>query len=170
MGKRVSREVAARGKERGDHIVEGAAAALRMDGLSFNDIGKTLGMTQTEAKQAVTRYLSSLADRMPEEDRAKMRTREDSRLDMLLYAVWGKALDEDNPEQLQAVKVALAIGERRAKMYGLDAPTEVVTHNPTAAEIDTWVTNMYGFASAHGVTEAEVIEGELVDEVEEQDA
>jgi hypothetical protein len=169
MAKKVSKAVAPRSGQ-GEHVVNGAAAALRMDGMAFAEIGATLGLSATEAKQAVSRYLASLADRMPEEDRAKMRTREDARLDKLLYAVWGKALDEENPEQLHAVKVALAIGERRAKMYGLDAPTEVINHTPTTAEIDQWAQHLTGFAASHGVTEAEVIDGELVDEEEVQDA
>ena len=43
--------------------------------------------------------------------------------------------------KLPAVRVALAIAERRAKMHGLDAPSEVVVHSPTVADIDAWVAN-----------------------------
>ena len=32
--------------------------------------------------------------------------------------------------------------DRHAKLYGLDAPTEVVVHNPTQTELEAWVTRL----------------------------
>jgi hypothetical protein len=150
---------------REERVTAGAAAALRMDGYSFSEIAGVLGLdTSTEAKMEVHKYLALACDELEVHNREALRRREDARLDKLLYAIWAKALDEEHPEQLYAVKVALAIAERRARMHGLDMPTEVVVHNPTQAEIDNWVASVAGVAAQHGVTEAEIIDAEIVEE------
>ena len=56
--------------------------------------------------------------------------------------VWPKAIDPDNPDHLLAVTKARELVDRHARLYGLDAPTEVVVHNPTQTELEAWVTRL----------------------------
>ena len=73
-----------------------------------------------------------------------MRAENGARLERLLRGIWAKATNPDHPEHLAAVKVAKEVIDRHCKLYGLDAPTEVVIHTPTASEIDQWVAGMIG--------------------------
>lgn len=151
-----------------ENLEAGAAAALRMDGYTFEEIARILGVEPHRAKNLVDDYLSHIAaSDVGERDRAALRRREDMRLDRLLYSVWAKALDEEHPEQLGAIRIALAISERMSKLHGLDAPQEVIVHSPTTAEIDNWVASVARVAHDHGVVEAEVVDADIVDELPE---
>jgi hypothetical protein len=145
----------------------GAAAALRMDGQTFNEIAAFLDVTTTQAKLLVTDFLAETADQCKPHNRDALRRREDVRLDVLLDAAWGKALDADHPEQLPAIRVCLAIAERRAKLHGLDAPAEVVVHSPTVAEIDAWVAGVTAHARDHGVLEADIIDADVIEDTDD---
>jgi hypothetical protein len=62
------------------------------------------------------------------------------RLERLLRAVWTKALDTNNPEQMVAHQRALAVIDRHAKLYGLDAATKVdVEISPTQREMSDFI-------------------------------
>ena len=73
---------------------------------------------------------------------ARMRDYAGRRLERLLRAIWQKAIDTDSPEQMAAQQRALAIIDRHAKLFGLDAPTQHVINTPTVNEIDQWIADV----------------------------
>jgi len=101
------------------------ALELRLAGASYRDIAQALncsvGTATNDCKEAMAEIPMQQAD--------EMRTVELSRLDRLQRAVWPKAVKGD----LQAVDRAIKIIDRRAKLFGLDAPQQVQI---TASDID----------------------------------
>lgn len=88
-----------------------------------------------------------------------MRQMAGARLERLLRGVWGKAIDPDNPEHLYAATKAREIIDRHAKLFGLDAPTEIVVHSPTLQELESWVAKVVA-STAEEVEEYDILEGE----------
>lgn len=92
------------------------AVTLRIEGHSYARIAETLGWSdESGARHAVTRLL----DRVEHESVAELRAVEGRRLDELQRGVWDAATSGDT----DAVRAALAVMARRAKLFGLDAPT-----------------------------------------------
>jgi len=119
-----------------------AAVQLRVQGTSYVDIAYTLGLSNARAAlQLVTRELAAQAAE-DGEDRDQLRRVESARLDELLVGVMEKATDPYNDEHLVAVRAAVTIIDRRIRLHGLDAPTEVVVHNPTQTELEQWIAQM----------------------------
>jgi hypothetical protein len=119
-----------------------AAVQLRLHGTSYVDIAHTLGLRNARAALTlVTRELASQADETSE-DRDTLRREAAAQLDELLVGVMDKASNPHDDEHLVAVRAAVTIIDRRIKLYGLDAPTEITVHNPTATELDQWVAAM----------------------------
>jgi hypothetical protein len=116
-----------------------AALALRLAGAGYDEVADALGLPSAViAREHVEVALEARAwDDVKGRDR--LRTEQSARIERLLRSVWGKATNPDHVEHLPAVKVARELIDRLIRLYGLDAPTEVVVHNPTAAEIDAWV-------------------------------
>jgi len=126
-------------------------------GASFTDIATTLGLSSArEALQLVER---ELANRVTSGDVEQQRAEASLRLERLIAAVWDKATNPDHPEQLPALRTALALVDRHIRLHGLDRPTEIVVHNPTMAELERWVTGVLESAPVE-VIEADVA-GEL---------
>lgn len=116
-----------------------AALALKLAGASYPEISDALGFaTPEQAREAVEGHLANDARRDPEA-LALLREEESQRLMRLLRSVWTKATTPDNPEHLAAVKVALSISDRHARLRGLDAPTQIHLSNPAAEELEAWV-------------------------------
>lgn len=93
------------------------ALALRAEGLSYAKIASRMGVSSATAYKWVKKALGRLQEKLAE--RAELVWRlELERLDELQAALWGKAQDGD----VKAVMAILRIMERRAKLYGLDAP------------------------------------------------
>lgn len=140
-----------------------AAVALRVNGTSYTDIAMTLGLTTPRAALTlVTRELAAQTEGMDEE-RDELRRIESARLDQLLLSVMEKATDPDCGEHLPAVKVAVTLIDRRIKLYGLDAPTEVTIHTPTQTELDNWVSQMVGQSMVPQALEEPDILGDVID-------
>lgn len=132
-----------------------AALALRLAGASYTEIAETVGyVDHVYARQAVVRELAAFET--DDDSKKRLRDEEGARIERLLRSVWGKATSPNDPEHLNAVRVALTIIDRHARLYGLDAPQEVVVYNPTTAEIDQWVASVIG-EQKPTVIEAEVI-------------
>lgn len=137
-----------------------SAVALRIAGATYSEVAQALGYASANhARLAVERALASTVG---DEDREQMRFLEGRRLERLLRGLWGKATNERHPEQLAATRTALAIIDRHAKLYGLDAPTQMVVHSPTAGEIEAWVAQMAAQVSTGMPKEKDIIEGEIV--------
>lgn len=137
-----------------------AALALAVGGMGWDDIATSVGYptgrtARVAAEKALERQLTS------EEDRTKMRKMAAARLDRLLRGVWAKAINPEHPEHLAALgKARDVIGDHR-KLYGYDAPTEIVIHRPDQAEIEAFVARI---VTPVPVAEYDIIEGEVVDD------
>jgi hypothetical protein len=143
-----------KGKNRGD-----AALQLRMAGATFDEIAKTLGYRS--GAQVQTAVERALAGAVTPEQREKERTLAGKRLERLLRSVWGKANDPDHPEHIAAVRAAKEIIDRHIRLFGQDAPTEIVVHSPTTAELEAWVATVLAYA-VPDVDEVDVVDAEEV--------
>lgn len=138
-----------------------AALQMRLAGATWNDIAEVIGYpTPRQAVIAVERALEK--ELSTEQSQAKMRSMAGQRLDRLLRSVWTKALNPESPEHLQAITKARELIAQHAKLYGLDAPTEVVVHNPTAHELEQWVATVVS-AKSPPIDEWDIFEGEVVE-------
>lgn len=131
-----------------------AALGLRLAGASHVEIMEVLGLGSSALARRNVEY--ALSSAINDADVTALRAEEAARLERLLRSVWGKATDPKSNEHLHAVKVALQVIDRHSRLLGLDAPTEIVVHNPTVAEIDEWVASVVQ-------TDMNVVEGEVID-------
>lgn len=136
-----------------------SAVALRLAGAPYPQIATTLGYsTAADAQNAVERLLAST---VTEDEKDLARSTMSARLDRMLQAVWPSALDVKNPKQHDAVRLALAIEDRRSRLCGLDAPTKVELYSPTAEQIQAEVIRLRGAIT--GPVEADIIDVDVVD-------
>ncbi len=101
------------------------ALELRRAGHTYAAIGEQLGLSKTMAFKLVRQGMEE--GRIAIGEAAdQLRAEELSRLDGMLSAVWPKAAKGD----LAAVDRVLKIGERRARLLGLDAPSQHAATDP----------------------------------------
>lgn len=93
------------------------AVALRRAGLEYDAIAKRLGYASKAGAFAAVR---SALRRHESEEVRELRTLTALQLDDMHAALWPRAIAGD----LRAVDGVLAIMERRARLFGLDAPTK----------------------------------------------
>lgn len=111
------------------------AAQLRAAGATFREIGEALNINDTWARTLVLRALEASKYEAAE----LMRTQEGLRLDRLQRAHWPKALEGD----AKAAQVVLRCMDRRARLFGLDAPIQAeVEFTATATELDQEVAHI----------------------------
>jgi hypothetical protein len=119
-----------------------AALALRLAGAGYDEVADALGMDSAMAARTAAEEALQARAWDDVAGRERLRAENGARIERLLRAVWQKATNADHPEQLAAVKVAKELIDRHCRLYGLDAPAEVIIHSPTTAEIDAWVAGM----------------------------
>lgn len=137
-----------------------SAVTLAIYGANYTEIAAQLGYaTPHMARLAVER---ALAEASGPEDRKKRRDVEGRRLERLLRGVMLQATDESNPEQVAYVRAATMLIDRRIRLYGLDAPQEMVLYNPTAVEMEKWLADNIGITQQDYPDEADIIAGELI--------
>lgn len=137
-----------------------AAVALRIAGATYSEIARTLEYASPSlARQAVERTLAQSAG---DESRDQLRFIEARRLERLLRSLWSKATDEQDDEHLAAVRTAIAVIDRHARLYGLDAPQEMVVYTPAAQELEAWVAKMARQVHGELPQEHDIIEGAIV--------
>jgi hypothetical protein len=155
-----------------DRVARGnAAVAMRIAGATYTDIARTLEYTSpTHARQAVERSLAASAGT---EGREQMRFLEARRLERILRGLWTKATSDtimvkgqevDNPDHLAYARTAIAVIDRHARLYGLDAPQEMVIYNPSGAELEAWVAKMARQVHGELPDEYDIIEGHAIDD------
>jgi hypothetical protein len=152
----------------GNDKVRGALA-LWTAGATYGDIAAQFGFrTPSVAAMAIERALSESVD--DTQDRTKLRRRMSLTLDRLLRAVMPKAINGENPEQLPAVRVALTVVERYAKLNGLDAPVQVDVNLVDDEKFTTLVELAARGMGMPVPVEADIWDAEFVDEeVEDAD-
>jgi hypothetical protein len=142
-----------------------AAAAVQMavDGAAYSDIAKVLDYeTPAAAKKAVWAAIGDVTpDPHAVEQRREMMGRA---LGKLLSSCMRRATNPHDPDHTNYVRTTLAILDRQARLYGLDAPTTVQIHTPTQREIDAYVDHVRQLRlEAAGDLEADILDGEVVE-------
>lgn len=144
-----------------------AAVALRLAGATYPEIANTCGYTDAfHARQAVERVLAASVG---EDGRDQLRAVEGKRLERLLRSTWKRATDPGDTEHLAYVRAALALIDRHVRLFGLDAPQQMVVYSPAQGEIEAWVAGMARTVVADLPTEADII-GSVIYEPEETEA
>lgn len=138
-----------------------AAIELRKSGASWDEIAQVLGFPSGHLCLVATEKALE-KDLRSEESRDFMREMAGQRLDRLLRGVWSKAIDPDHPEQMVAVDRARMLIDRHIKLYGLDAPTEMVIRDPNQVELEKWVSEVMK-AKAPELTEADIFEPDVIE-------
>lgn len=92
------------------------AIELRKAGATYDKIAEALGYENRSGAYKIV--VGALRD-LVQEPAQELRTLELERLDAMTLAIWARA----QKGELAAVDRLLKIGERRAKLLGLDAPT-----------------------------------------------
>jgi hypothetical protein len=138
-----------------EHIAKDQQAAeMRSRSLTYQQIGDALGMSRQAAHKAVLRAIEDI----PKEAAAEALALELEKLDAyerrlfevlekkhLYISRGGKVVFhdgepiEDDTSVIQAISALLRVGDRRAKLLGLNAPTRVdteLTINEGAGEVD----------------------------------
>ncbi len=111
---------------------------LWTSGANYAEIATALGVRSPAAVQvAVERALGEMVD--DNTDRTKQRRRMSLVLDRLMKGVMPKAVNPENPEQLQAVRTMISLVERYSRLNNLDAPQEVTVHMPGQEEFATFI-------------------------------
>jgi hypothetical protein len=142
-----------------------AAVSLRVAGASYAEIAEVLGY-QTEAR-AISAVENALAGALNAEDRNHQRAIAGQRIERLIRSVWAKAVDPAQPEHLPAVRTAKDLIDRYAKLYGLDAPSEIIVSTPTTSALESWVQQLTQI-QAPQVEEFDVLEAEVVEDNDER--
>lgn len=93
------------------------AVSLRQAGLTYEQIGDRLDISAQGAADLVNRTL----ERAENESANEMRQLEAARLDRAQAAIWSRVLEGDT----KAIDVFLRISARRARLFGLEAPTQI---------------------------------------------
>lgn len=128
-------------------LVRGMTWAAIADHLSYN--------SAAVAQKQIEDYMASMAGPVEKENARRIINMQ---LMQLMQSVYGKAMNEDNPEHLPAVKTFLMIQERYAKANGLDAPAELAitnpSHNQLMAVVEELARRQMG---GHEVIEAEIV-------------
>lgn len=138
-----------------------AALSMKMSGANWSDIAVTLGFPTP--RQAMLATEKALVRQLNEdEDRAKMRQVAGARLERLLRGIWNKAINPNDPEQMVAVSRARELIADHAKLYGLNAPTEVTVHSPTNSELEDWVLQMTA-TMVPDVAEPDIFDAEVIE-------
>lgn len=145
-----------------------AALELRRAGGNWDEIAQVLGYPTGRAalvstEQTLEKQLKT------EEGTAFMRKLAGDRLDRMLRGIWKKAIDENSPDQFAAIDRARGIIGDQRRLYGLDAPTEMVVHNPSLSEIEKWVAEVTS-ARAPQVEEGDIFDVDFYEEGDGPDA
>lgn len=94
------------------------ALSLKAAGKSYDAIAAELGYAD---RSGAFRSVQAAMSKIRREGVQEMRTLEDARLDLLLEAIWTRATSGNVP----AIRAALSVMERRARLLGLDAPSKL---------------------------------------------
>ena len=139
-----------------------AALSLSLGGATWGEIAQTLGFaTPRQARLATEKALVRNLER--DDDREQMRKMAGARLERLLRGVWNKAINPADPEQMTAVSRSRELIADHSKLFGLNAPTELMVHSPSQSELEDWVLRMTA-TLVPAVVEPDIYEGEVVDD------
>lgn len=104
------------------------AVTLAVGGFSFEHIAQECGWASEGVARKIVRDALRRAEAVAAAD---YRDLENARLDRATAAIWPKVINGD----IKAGHLFLRISERRARMNGLDAPTQIMVAPATQAEL-----------------------------------
>jgi len=110
------------------------ALRLRKAGASYSQIAEALGCSKTQAYRDIQRALKNIGKR-EQEGAAELRLLESQRLDELLMPMMRQAKNGSQG----AVDRVLRIMERRARLWGIDAPERAELRMPDGVDVRTKV-------------------------------
>lgn len=152
---------------RARHRKQNAALQMRLARVEWSEIAEVVGYpTPRAAKVAVEQALERELDEDPH-SKDLMRNMAGQQFNRMIRAIWAKAMDPDHPDQLSAQRELRTNIQAYSKLYGLDAPSEMIVHTPTREELDAWV-NAQSRTKATLLEEDNIFDVEVVEE--EQDA
>lgn len=140
-----------------------AALDMALHGANWDQIAEVIGYPTARAAKVAVEL--ALEKNLSTVDKQKMRLLIQGRYNAMVQSVATKALDEDHPEHLAALGRYREITADVRRMWGLDAPQEVLISNPTEREINDWV-GLTISQSMPEVEEDDIVEGEVVEEHE----
>jgi hypothetical protein len=138
-----------------------SALHLYYNNASLDEIVTVVGFASIEEASKAIDIAVKAELRGDTKAKDRMRHIANRKLDQLLRSVSAKAANPKHPEHLAAVGKALNIIDRHIKLYGLDAPTEMIVHNPDSGEIEAWVMGLMNEGRGD-LQEADILEGEVV--------
>lgn len=138
-----------------------AALAMKLGAATWFEIAEALGYPSEQA--AIAAVEKALGKRLDSTDRAHLRLLAAGRLESLLRSTWSKAHTPSDPEHLAAVKTTRETIESMIRLWGLNAPQEILINNPTQEMLDQWVGRVVS-TGLPTVTEADVVEAEVLSE------
>lgn len=160
------------GEEPPDLVPEGndnraeAAVTYRLAGATYPEIARYAGYTSAfHARQAVEKVLAASST---EESRDRLRGIEGRRLERLLRSTWVRATNPQDPEHLSYLRASLALIDRHVRLFGLDAPQQMVVYSPAQGEIEAWVAGMARAVIEDLPAEANIV-GEVVYDIPDSD-
>lgn len=140
------------------------AGGMWLAGAPYQEIAERLNYANVHAAQrAVELAMSGTID---EENRKQVQKKMSMQLDRLARSAWTKAIDPQNPEQLAAIKTVTGVLDRKAKLLGLDEPSQVAVHTPAQQELQNWIDAILENKHGNLPQEADVVDGEVIDNEE----
>lgn len=141
--------------------------ALRMAGASWAEIAQV--QEYASAAHALAAFEKAMATTASNPDKREVvKALHTRRLDRLLKAIWTKAINPRDPDQLAYHREALAVMDRYARFHGLDAPTQVAVYTPNAKEIEDVVARFQVLSRAETeATEADIMDADIVPDDED---
>lgn len=137
-----------------------AAVNLLLSGASYQDIARTmLYRNVDEAKRTIWHAIGSIE--MDENRRGRERELMARRLNAMIASGWKRANNPEDPDHLAYQRLMLAIMDRQAKLYGLDAPSESIVYTPSQQEINEHIARVRNLVIVEaGDVEADVLDGD----------
>lgn len=135
-----------------------AAVTLLISGADYRDIAKVLDYRSVdEVKRTVWSAIGSIE--MDENRRGRERELMARRLTAMISSGWKRATNPGDPDHLAYQRLMLAIMDRQAKLYGLDAPSQSIVYTPSQEEINQHVARVRNLVVVEaGDVEADVLE------------
>ena len=144
-----------------------AIVALRLSGAGFTEIAQIEELANASAARRI--YEETLAAMVGPKEVEKLCDLFSARLDRLLKAVWAKAINPKQPDQLAFIRTALSINDRIDALHGTAAPQKVEVYTPDLEKQREWLRQAADqFTPADRKQEEEIIDAVVVGDDEDR--
>ena len=125
---------------------------MRMAGISLENIANHLDVSEARVRVLIENLLAEAENRSAGE----MRAIENARLDRAQAAIWSEVIRGD----LKAINTFLRISDQRARMNGLNAPTQVDLSVNVRQEMEAALSELETMLEGEVIEDAEVEDGD----------